>query len=103
MPVGSDVLTSALGENPLAGSVFEEQNVHSGDTEWQEEHQHIIERKNSHGTVDVLDADDLPTFYSAIRMAPIAVLLALAGGMNGPISTEFLKIRVRMCADRPAD
>ena len=93
---GNAILTNVVGGNPLAGSIFEEQNIHANDRKWQEEHRGILERKNSHGSVDVLDAADLPTFYAALRLAPIAILLPAAGSLSYAINTEFLKLRVRL-------
>ena len=57
----------------------------------------ILERTESSvsaGSVDLVDPEDLPTFYTAIRLGPMAVLLAIAGGMLAPVTTEFLKLRV---------
>ncbi|OQV14349.1 putative Proton-coupled folate transporter [Hypsibius exemplaris] len=91
---GGAILTRTLGQNPLGGSIFEEQNIHADDTQWTEDHQRILERENSHGSVDVLDAEDLPTFYAALRLLPIAIMLPAAGGIGVSIQAEFVKILV---------
>jgi hypothetical protein len=91
---GVVILATGLDNNPLTATLFERQDVHSEDQVWQEEHKHILERENSRGSVYLLDAEDLPTFYSGLRLAPIAILLAISWGVGGPISTEFLKLRV---------
>ena len=92
---GTLVVVTALGENPLAGSVFEKQAIHEGDQQWQNDHQAILQRVNSAtGSVRLVDAEELPTFFTSIRLAPLTILVALAFGVYGPIQTELLKLRV---------
>ncbi|GAV04643.1 hypothetical protein RvY_14901 [Ramazzottius varieornatus] len=92
---GTVVVVTALGENPLGGSVFEKQVIHEGDEQWQEDHQAILQRVDSEtGSVRILDAVDLPTFYTSFRLAPLTIFISLAFGIIGPIHTELLKMRI---------
>lgn len=77
-------------------------NVRAADEEEPEISNWILAREDSSTSIDSvkavpIDPADLPTFYTAIRLVPMSLLLAISYGMLGPVSTEFLKLRVLYC------